>query len=247
MLRRWLGTGRTRGFPPGGNGASSFHLAWHLPPDAGHLIEAAVTLEVVTPPVVEHLYFWALQVGFPGAGGAHLGLQWNHRHPRFGAVNWGGYEIGGGLLTGTDSPLPSTPGDPNTRDYPWAPGRPYQLRVRRAASGVWRGEIVDRESGEESVVRDLLARGEFLAELLVWSEVFARCDDPSVVVRWSDFTVVTERGDRVTPDALAVNYQSHGDGGCANTTSVVDLEGPGVLQITNTERVSPQGATLPAS
>ena len=76
---------RTHGFPPSGNGASSFHLGWRLPPGAGHLVSASVTLEVLTPPVVDDLYFWALQVTFPGAGAAHLGLQWNHRHPAFGA------------------------------------------------------------------------------------------------------------------------------------------------------------------
>jgi hypothetical protein len=210
-------------------------------------VEANVTLEVITPPAVDHLYFWALQVGVPGAGGAHLGLQWNHRHPGFGAVNFGGYAVDGGLLAGTESPLPSTPDDPNTRDYPWDPGRSYRLRVWRAAAGVWRGASADLVSGQESVVRDLFASGEFLADLMVWSEVFARCDDPSVVVRWSDFEVVTERGERIAPTALAVNYQSHAIGGCANTTSVVDPDGRGVLQITNTERVTPQGAALPAS
>lgn len=210
-------------------------------------MEASVTLEVITPPAVDHLYFWALQVGFPGAGGAHLGLQWNHGHPRFGAANWGGYTMGGELLAGTESPLPSAPNDPNTRDYPWEPGRPYRLRVWRAATGVWRGEVVDLISGEESVVRDLFASSEFLSDLMVWSEVFARCDDASVVVRWTDFEVVSERSARLAPAALAVNYQSHADGGCANTTSTADPEGHGVLQITNTERVTPQGAGLPPS
>ena len=116
---------RTHGFPPSGNGASSFHLGWRLPPGAGHLVAASVTLEVLAPPAGDHLYFWALQVAFPGAGAAHLGLQWNHRHPGFGAVNWGGYAADGSLLAGTESPLPSTPADPNTRDYPWQP-RPVQ-------------------------------------------------------------------------------------------------------------------------
>jgi hypothetical protein len=240
-------TARTRGFPPGGNGASSFHLGWRLPPAAGHLVEAAVTLEVLTPPMVDHLYFWALQVGFPGAGGAHLGLQWNHRHPGFGAVNWGGYAVSGGLLAGTESSLSSTPADPNTRDYAWEPARPYRLRVQRAAAGVWRAEVVDVRRGRGSVVRDLFAGGEYLADLMVWSEVFARCDDPSVVVRWSDPQVVTERGERFSPIALAVNYQSHANGGCANTTSAIDPASGGVLQITNTERVTPQDAALPAS
>jgi hypothetical protein len=242
LFRRLLKE-RTRGFPPGGNGASSFHLAWQLPAAAGHLVEAAVTLEVVTPPAVDHLYFWALQVGFPGAGGAHLGLQWNHRHPGFGAANWGGYATSGRLLEGTASTLASTPADPNTRDYAWQPGRPYRLRVRRGTPGTWRGEVADLTTGEESLVRELYAESDFVHEPMVWSEVFARCDDPSVVVRWSDFAVVDERGATHAPTAMAVNYQTHANGGCANTVSVLGTDG-GVLQVTNAERVIPQGAVL---
>jgi hypothetical protein len=218
-------------------------VLWQLPPGAGHLVEAGVTLEVVTPPEVDHLYFWALQVAFPGAGAAHLGLQWNHRHPGFGAVNWGGYAADGSLLDGTASPLPSTPDDPNTRDYPWQPARAYQLAVRRAGRGVWRGEVTDLVSGDISVVRDLMGTAPFLGDPMVWSEVFARCDDPSVTVRWSDFEVVTDHGDRLAPTRFTVNYQAHGDGGCANTTSVRDDRG-GVQQRTNTQRLTPQGATL---
>jgi hypothetical protein len=234
---------RTRGFPPFGNGASSFHLGWRLPPGAGHLAAASVTLEVRTPPVVDHLYFWALQVAFPGAGAAHLGLQWNHRHPGFGAVNWGGYAGDGSLLVGTDSPLPSTPADPNTRDYPWKPQRAYRLGVHRAGEGMWRGEVIDLTTGDTTAVRDLIAGAPFLGDPMVWSEVFARCDDPPVSVRWSDFEVVSDPGDRFTPTALTVNYQSHADGGCANTTSVPDDQG-GVVQVTNAERHTPQGGTI---
>ena len=195
------------------------------------------------PPVVDHLYFWALQVAFPGAGAAHLGLQWNHRHPGSGAVNWGGYAADGSLLAGTESSLPSTPDDPNTRDYAWQPGRRYRLGVRRVAEGEWRGEVTDVTTGETTAVRDLAAAAPFLGDPMMWSEVFARCDDPSVTARWSDFEVVTDRGARIAPVALTVNYQSHADGGCANTASRRD--GPGsVLQVTNTERLTPQGATL---
>jgi len=235
---------RTHGFPPSGNGASSFHLGWRLPPGAGHLVSASVTLEVLSPPVVDHLYFWALQVVFPGAGAAHLGLQWNHRHPAFGAVNWGGYAADGSLLMGTESPLPSTPADPNTRDYPWLSGRPYRLRVHRTDESAWRGGVTDLSVRDATTVRDLNAAAPYLGDPMVWSEVFARCDDPPVTVRWSEFEVVTDSGDRFAPTALAVNYQSHADGGCANTTSVLDDRG-GVLQITSTERTTPQGAVLP--
>jgi len=221
----FLRRARTRGFPPSGNGASSFHLGWRLPPGAGHLVSASVTLEVLTPPVVEHLYFWALQVAFPGAGAAHLGLQWNHRHPGFGAVNWGGYAADGSLLAGTESPLPSTPDDPNTRDYPWQPGRPYKLGVHRTAEGAWRGAVTDLNTGDPTTVRDLGAAAPHLGDPMVWSEVFARCDDPAVTVRWSEFQVVTDGGDPFAPTALVVNYQSHVEGGCANTTSVLDDRG----------------------
>jgi hypothetical protein len=234
---------RTRGFPPSGNGASSFHLFWELPPGAGHLVEAGVTLEVVTPPAVDHLYFWALQVAFPGAGAAHLGLQWNDRHPGFGAVNWGGYAADGSLLRGTESSLPSTPADPNTRDYGWEPGRPYRLGVRRAADDSWRGEVTDVATGDTTGVRNLAAAALYLAEPMVWSEVFARCDDLSVTARWSDFEVVTDRGDHIVPGSLTVNYQAHADGGCANTASVADDRG-GVLQVTNTDRAFTANDTI---
>ena len=91
--------------------------------------------------------------------------------------------------------------------------------------------------------RKLMAPSSFLADLMVWSEVFARCDDPSVTARWSDFVVVDERGEPIEPVALVANYQSPAAGGCANTTSVLDDDGRAV-QITNAERATPQGAEL---
>jgi hypothetical protein len=235
---------RTRGFPPSGNGASSLHLAWRFPSGAGHLVDAAVTLQVTQPPVIDHLYFWALQVGFPGSGAAHLGLQWNRAFPGFGAANWGGYAVDGSLLRGTESTLPSTPGDPNTRDYPWEPRHAYRLRVQRAGDGLWRGEVTDLSTRLATTVRELMAPSPFLTDVIVWSEVFARCDDPSVTARWSDFVAVDERGEPIEPVALVANYQSPAAGGCANTTSALDDQ-DGAVQITNSERVTPQGAVLP--
>jgi hypothetical protein len=73
--------------------------------------------------------------------------------------------------------------------------------------------------------------------------VFARCDDPSVTARWSDFVAVDERGNRFEPVALIANYQSRADGGCANTTSALDDQGR-ALQITNAERSAEGGAIL---
>jgi hypothetical protein len=103
--------------------------------------------------------------------------------------------------------------------------------------------VTDLTSGEAVTVRELFAASPFLGDPMVWSVVVARCDDPSVTARWSDFEVRTEAGDRLGPTAIAVNYQSHADGGCANTTSVPDDQG-GVVQVTNAERHTPQGATV---
>lgn len=242
----WSPRPRVRGEPGSANGASSFHLSWAGVGD--DLVEVAVTLEVVVPPSVDRLYFWALQVSFldGGAhrGAAHIGLQANRNHPGGRAVNWGGYAAGGGLLTGTPSALPSAPDDPNTRDYPWEPGQPYRLRVLRTpdSPGRWRGEVTDIRAGRVSVIRDLLAGGDRMESPMVWSEVFARCEHPSVAVRWSDLSATTAGGGTVTPSGLAVNYEAHAAGGCGNTTSVRDELG--VLQITNTERTVRQGSVI---
>lgn len=243
----WRPPRRVRGEPRSPNGASSFHLSWLLPPGEP-LVEVAAVLEVLAPPAVDRLYFWALQVSFLGGGAdrgaAHVGLQWNRAHPRGRAVNWGGYRPGGGLLAGTASPLPSAPGDPNTRDYPWEPGRPYRLRVSAApgAPGWWQGEVTDVASGEATVVRRLDAGGDALARPVVWSEVFARCDHPSVSVRWSGLEAVTAAGRRVAARGVAVNYQRRAEGGCDNTTVVAD--GDGVVQVTNAERAVAAGAVI---
>jgi hypothetical protein len=116
--------------------------------------------------------------------------------------------------------------------------------VHRTEEEAWRGGVTDLTGGDATTVRDLNAAAPYLGDPMVWSEVFARCDDPPVTVRWSEFEVDTDGGDQFAPTALAVNYQSHADGGCANTTSVLDV-GSGVLQVTNTERTTPQGAALP--
>ncbi len=212
----------------------------------------SVVLEVLEGPVVPSLYFWALQADFAGprgrAGGAHLGLQWYPRHPRSTAVNWGGYRQGGGELAGSESRLTSATGNPNTRDLAWQPGRPYRLVVRRVEheSGPhgttrWRGSVHDLAGGDQVDVRDLYVDGDRIVGATMWSEVFARCDDPSVTVRWSEPTV--HLVDRDLPvDRVSVNYQSHTDGGCANTCSWVDATG--VSQRTAVDRTTPQGTVL---
>lgn len=247
---RWRSRPRLRGEPRSSNGASSLHLWWTLP---GSFEEVAATLEVVVAPTVPRLYFWALQVNFLDGsrvrGGAHLGLQFHPGHPGRTAVNWGGYRAGddgGGELSGSESSLPSALGNPNTRDFAWRPHRPYRLRVHRVGDGTpvrWRGEVSDVATGETTVVRDLLVPARGLGQPLVWSEVFARCDHPSTTVRWSELSARRADGDLVAPSALATSYQSRRDGGCDNTTSLLD--GDGVLQVTATERQVPGGRHLP--
>lgn len=235
---------RVGGRPPSENGASSFHLHWQLPPSAP-LAGVQATFEVIEPPAVDRLYFWALQASFGDGrrrhGGAHLGLQWNSRHPGHTAANWGGYDNHGRILSGSESPLPSTPADPNTRDFPWQPQTPYRFRISPVEDG-WRGEIADLAAGRTTVVRDLFAGGQQLTDPVVWSEVFAACDDPPVRIRWSGFGARTVNGDVVHPRALRVNYQAYEAGGCSNTN--VGIDGDGVIQATNSERTVPQGTVL---
>lgn len=254
-MRRGLGE-RTTGDPPSANGASSFHLRWDMPESVGSggagpgFAEISVTVEVLEPPAVERLYFWALQADFAdGAGrrggGAHLGLQWHPQHPNSTAVNWGGYGADGVELRGSGSSLPSALDNLNTRDLHWSPGRAYRLRIARVdepgAAPVWRGSVTGPD-GVPVVVRDLYPAADRISGAVMWSEVFARCDHPSVAVRWSDPTAVTLDGRAVHPTRLSVNYQSHADGGCANTNS--DIEGAGVVQRTNVIRSTPQGSLL---
>ena len=246
----WSQRERTSGEPGARNGASSFHLVWDL--SSHHVIECSAVLEVVVPPTNSRLYFWALQASFASGamvhGGAHLGLQWNTKHPGGGAANWGGYASDGSLLLGSESLLPSTRQDPNTRDYPWMAGHRYRLRIARSgetASGLvaWRGTVAHIESGEETRIRDLHTKGEYLIRPMVWSEVFARCEHPTVVARWSELKAVTAEGVDIHPPYVRVNYQSRADGGCDNTTAGVDEIG--ILQVTNARRRVPQDAKLP--
>ena len=244
---------RTSGEPHSPNGASSFHLVWTVPQVP--LKSVAATLEVLEPPANKRLHFWALQVSFAGEGrpqgAGHLGLQWNSRHPESTAANWGGYgppSARRSLLSGSESALSSARNDPNTRDYSWKPGHRYRLAIMeadRAPDGLygWRGTVADLESETEVIVRDLYSTGDHLISPVVWSEVFARCEQRTVTVRWSDLTAVTATGEEIRPRSVRVNYQSRSDGGCDNTS--VALDELGILQSTCTRRQVPQGATLP--
>jgi hypothetical protein len=243
---------RISGEPRSANGASSFHLVWEMSPSP--LRSVSATLEVLQPPAVHRVYLWALQVSFVTerrlAGAAHLGLLWNPRHPDSAGVNWAGYgpaDAASTLLRGHEAPRPGSRGDPNTRDFPWEPGRRYRLAVARAPvregrPAAWRGTVTDLESGAATVVRDLESEGDHLASPMVWSEAFARCEHPSVSVRWSDFRAIDADGEIADPHRARVNYQARTDGGCDNTTVIVDELG--LLQVTAVQRQIPQGAIL---
>ncbi|MEM9563562.1 MAG: hypothetical protein AAGA93_13135 [Actinomycetota bacterium] len=239
---------RVTGPPPSGNGASSFHLVWDAPPVP--LTAAEVTIEVVEPPSVPKLYFWAMQVNFERGvgrvGGAHVGLQYHPAYPDAGAVNWGGYADAGGELDGSVSALPSALDNINTRTYRWEPGRRYRYRVSRSPERGWRGSIVDLATGDETVIRDLWIEADHLTGPMVWSEVFADCDEPSTAVRWTDPVVTTADGERIGIEAVRLNYQTNGDGGCANTDTTVDTSSgtAGFLQRTATARTNPSGTRL---
>jgi hypothetical protein len=189
-------------------------------------IAVEATLEVLVAPQVPALSFWALQASFTHrgrAGGAgHLGLQWHPDHPGSTAVNWGGYDASGQELSGSAATLPSALHNPNTRDLTWSAGVAYRLAIRRVDDGVWQGSVTDLGSGTTTVVRDLWAAGTGLSAPVVWSEVFARCDDPPSVVRWHDLQVVDEAGRSTACDRVRVSYQSRADGGCITTDVAVD-------------------------
>ncbi len=241
---------RISGLPPSANGASSFHLLWQVPPRP--LREVRADFEVVDPPTVDRLYFWALQVNFidtvhsAGPAGAHFGLQHHPAYPGSGAVNWGGYHSGGGELTGTESALPSTLDNVNTRDYSWSPGRTYRFRVGPGSGpGRWQGSVIDLHTGQATVVRELLVEADALISPMVWSEVFARCDDPPVTVRWANFEADPADGaGTIRAKTVRLNYQTHGGGGCANTNTFIDASGSGFVQRTATERLNPTGTLL---
>ncbi|MEX0767714.1 MAG: hypothetical protein WD029_04505 [Microthrixaceae bacterium] len=250
-------TRRVKGFPQSSNRASSFHLNWQIPSqtsDGGSvqngLTALEVTLEVLEPPSVDRLYFWAVQANFTDgqlrqAGGAHLGLQWHPGHPGCTAVNWGGYDHQGTILSGSESALPSKMANPNTRDFFWQPRVPYRLRIERITLGsqsFWRGSVTEVQTGAITVVRDLYPTGDFISGVTMWSEIFARCDDPSVAIRWTDAQAEFLDSTVLRPAAFLVNYQSHQDGGCANSDSFFD--GLGIVQRTAVQRSTQQGQLI---
>lgn len=252
VLRGSAFDGRS-GRPPSGNGASSFHLFWDMPP--GEWAAAECDWMIDAAPAVPSLFFWAMQASMVGGppgqadprpSAGHLGPQWCPPARR--CINWGGYGPGG-ELEGSPSTLPSPDGNPNTREHPWRDGVVHRLRIERAEPlgpserrRRWTGSVTDTETGVRTEVRDLYAAGERLDSVMVWSEVFARCDAPPVTVRWSGFTLVDRDGRRHVIERARVNYQAVRDGGCATTDT--SWEGGWFVQRTGVERVTRQDAVL---
>jgi len=246
---RWLAgatnpksAARDYGKPPSTNGASSMHARWLRLPTR---IEAvSVDFTILERPTSSDLHFWALQASFVEhgrpMGAGHLGLQHFQAHPGSTAVNWGGYGPDGTILTGSNSPLPSTPSNKNTRDYSWSAGRPYRLRIYRGEHG-WKGSVRDLEAETTTVVRELYAPSRHLDNIVVWSEVFAPCEGPSMSVAWSNAIVTTETTTHAI-EAVQLSYQSHADGGCTNTST--DLVGDAIVQTTATSRANADGTIL---
>ena len=154
-------------------------------------------------------------------------------------MNWGGYDRSGFVLSGTPSPVPSTPHDPNTRDFAWVSGARYRLTIGPQPPDVrdwphWPARIEGLDTGEDLVVRELICDGDHLRAPVVWSELFTRCDDPSIEVRWSEPRAVTLEGAVLQVDRGRVTYQAHRAGGCTNTT--VETDEIGIVQRSGCER-----------
>jgi hypothetical protein len=145
-------------------------------------------------PSVQEGYFWAMQVDWDDGTGAHIGLQWWPGYPDSCAVNWGGYGPDGQELPGSQSALPSSLGNPNTRDFPWTPMRWYHLLVHADGGG-----FVD-----ETEIRRLRVGSRRIVRVGVWTEMFAACRAPRAQVRW-----------RGLPGTVRCTYEPT----CANTCS----------------------------
>ncbi len=159
-------------------------------------------------------------------------------------MNWGGYgktaDVSS-VLDGTRSTLPGIEGDANTRSFPWTPGIDYQFTISRGERG-WRSTVVDTSTGERTVIRELFAGGDRLNGLVVWMEIFAPCDAPATMVRWSDLAVADDaRGAVHHARSLRTSFPDV-DGACTNNDSRVD--GSGWLQVTNDRRTARTATTL---
>ena len=249
MAWSWRGLRAILGQPGSATATGGgFHLWWKGLPADEPIVSCSVVLEVLQPPTVPALYFWALQASFldqvgTSYGAAHTGLQSNARHPGGRAVNWGGYAQAadvGSVLEGTDSPLPGIPGDRNTRTFAWREGVPYRFSIHRGAVG-WAASVTDLVTGSAVTIRELFAEGDRLGGFVMWSELFCRGSDPMTAVRWSGPEVVTRSGRRAAPTSLQVTFP----GGDEWRRLDVVVDDVGVRQVTDTARTTEHLAVVP--
>ena len=229
----YTGLVRDSGLPTSSNGASSFHL--FLPEsDTVFAEEVCATINIGADPDDNFLRFWALEVDFADTAGglfgaAHMGLQWIDGFPDSNAVNWGGFDANGVLLTGPGF----LAGGPNTFEYDWTPNTDYKYRVYYVSPGVARAEITDLSTGVVTPIRDLNVgnNATLFRAPRVWGEIFAPCDDLEPLCwEWTDWNW-TLNGVNDTPGSVFANYQSHADGGCTNQSTIETADG--AMQCTN--------------
>lgn len=239
---------RVAGKPTSASGASSFYLWWDIP-YGERLTEVSVTLTVPRRPDLDRLVSFAIQGAFvkPGRGSCHLGLQHHPRFPNRGAVIWGGYNSKGETLEGSESLLPSATGDPTTRDFFWLPDTPYQLTIERGderpeGTFPWTGSVTDLDSGERTVIRDIISQSPHLRAPVMYIEAYAPCDGPRFEARWSNAIVVLADSGVRAVSSMRVDYQPHAAGGCTNTNSSV--EGSAFVQRSGQLRTTKPGTTI---
>lgn len=160
-------------------------------------------------------YFWGVSLSFTDAGatdhgGAHFGLQWNQNHPSYKAINWGGYNAAGAVLSGTTSAFPSANGDPNTRDYNWSTNTPYWFKAYKSAGG-WSASV-STDKVNWTVIRELAAGGDRIADGSVsgFLEQFYTPDgaDPQVDGQWSHLYFKLANDTTVYPNQAQAGYNS---------------------------------------
>lgn len=239
---------RVSGAPTSMNGASSSYLWWNLR-YGKRLTGLSITLEVARRPDLDHLVIFGLQAAFikPGVGSCKLGLQHDPRFPDRGAVNWAGYNVDRDELEGTPPLLPSAIDDVATRDYPWREGTRYRIAIERGEERLdgwfpWTGSVTDRDTGERTVVREIVSASPYLRAPVTFVTSYAPCDGPPVEARWSDPTAVSVGGGLKDVRSMRVDYQRYVAGGCSNTDSSVDRST--FIQRTGRSRTTRPGRTI---
>ena len=229
---------------------SGFHLWWKGVPSNEPIVACSVVLEVVQPPTVAALYFWALQASFLDAHRPVL-RRGPHRAPveppppgqPGGELGWlragGRRHLHPGRQRLTAARHPRGPEHPHVRVARRDPV-PLHDPSRHRRVGV-DGDRSGRPAPEVTV-RELYAAGDRLGGFVMWSELFCRGDDPP--------TRCGGRSRRPSPRpvadrAAAALHATFPDGPEWRDLDVV-VDGVGVQQVTTTGRTL-RGGVVPAA